>query len=91
MGRRLAALLALAAVATAADVIWLDGNREHVGRVVVKGDRLILPCEKGVQSVAARRVVQVVGDDGKDVALDRSLRDAVPDGPPGGWHPVPFQ
>lgn len=75
MGRGLGALLLVAAVAAAADVVWLDGRPEHVERVVVKGDRLLLSAEKGMRSVAARRVVRVVGDDGEDIAFDRSLRE----------------
>jgi len=64
-----------ASSAAAADVVWLDGRREHVERVVVKGDRLLLSFEKGMRSIATRRVVQVVGDDGEEIALDRALRD----------------
>ncbi len=63
MSRGLGALLVLAAAAAAAEVVWLDGRRERVERVVVKGDRLLLPGEKGMLSVAIRRVVQAVGDD----------------------------
>jgi HEAT repeat protein len=75
MGRFVGVLLVLAAGAAADDVVWLDGRREKVERVVVKGDTLLLPFEKGVRSVAIRRVVQVVGKDGEEVALDRALRD----------------
>jgi len=75
MGRALGVLLVLAAVGAAADVVWLDGRRERVERVVVKGDRLLLSIEKGMQSVATRRVVRVVGDDGEEIAFPRSLRD----------------
>jgi HEAT repeat protein len=79
VGRGLGALLAFAAAAAAAEVIWLDGRREEAERVVVKGDRLLLPAEKGMRSVATRRVVRVIGDDGKDVPFDRALRDGAPD------------
>lgn len=75
MGRRLGALLVLAVAAAAAEVVWLDGRREHVERVTVKGDLVLVPFEKGVRGIAVRRVVQVVGDDGQEVALDRALRD----------------
>jgi HEAT repeat protein len=78
VGRGFGALLAFAAIAAAAEVVWLDGHREQVGRVVVKGDRLLLPGEKGMRSVATRRVVRVIGEDGEDVAFDRALRDGAP-------------
>lgn len=73
--RRLAAFLVLVAAASAAEVVWLDGSRERVERVVVKGDRVLVPFEKGMRTVAARRIVEAFGDDGGEVALDRALRD----------------
>jgi len=73
--RLLLAVLALAGLAAAAEVVWLDGTRESVARVVVKDDRLLLSFEKGMRSVALRRVVAVRGDDDQPVALDRTLRD----------------
>jgi HEAT repeat protein len=78
MNRCLGALLALAVVAGAEDLVWLDGRREHVERVTIKGDTLLVPFEKGMRSVPVRRVVQVVGADGQEIALDRTLRDGEP-------------
>ena len=51
MGRRLGALLVLAVAAAAAEVVWLDGRREHVERVTVKGDLVLVPFEKGVRGI----------------------------------------
>lgn len=68
-------LLAFASVAQAAEVVWLDGRRETVRRVVVKADRVLVSFEKGMRSIPKRRLVKLVGDDGKPIAFERKLVD----------------
>jgi HEAT repeat protein len=77
--RLLFLLLIVSPFADAAEVVWLDGRRETVSRVVVRDDRVLVSFAKGLRSVPKRRIVKAAGDDGAEIALDRKLVD----GPPG--------
>ncbi len=70
------ALFLIVAPGHGAEVVWLDGRRETVKRIVVKPDHLLVANSRGLQRLSKRRVVQARDNDGKAIVLRRELRDA---------------
>ena len=69
------AVLSIAQLGHAAELVWLDGRRETTKRIVVKQNSVLIATDRGLRSVSKRRIVKALNDDGESIALDRGLRD----------------